>query len=104
MLRPRGSTLVQMTTRKLSLFYQVFYASSTVANLTPNVTAFSSAAVLGRMQAVIGAATRNQFLMRTLFQNAAFIDHDDTVSALDGGKPVRDDQRRAADGKFRQRA
>ncbi|MBW8894520.1 MAG: hypothetical protein JF617_21395, partial [Burkholderiales bacterium] len=40
-------------------------------------------------------AARHQFVMPADVDDAAGVQHDDAVGLLDGGQPVRDDQRRA---------
>ena len=52
--------------------------------------------VLQLVQPVINAALRQQFLVRALFAQAAFVEHQDAVGVLNGAEAVRDDQRGAA--------
>ena len=51
-------------------------------------------ALLQVPQGVVLALFRHQLIVGTLLHNAAFIHHDDLVTAADGGQAVGDDQHR----------
>src|SRR5271157_3479610 len=50
--------------------------------------------ILQLIQLPVNPALGQQLLVRSHFAHLAFVHHDDLVGALDGGEPVRDDQRR----------
>ena len=52
--------------------------------------------VLELVEAVVDAALGEEFLMRALFAQAAFVEDEDAVGVLDGAEAVRDDERGAA--------
>ena len=57
-------------------------------------------AELGFVQAAVGAAGGEQFVVAALFGDAVGVDDDDAVGLLDGGEAVGDDQGGAAAGEF----
>jgi hypothetical protein len=52
--------------------------------------------VLELVEAVVDAALGEEFLVRALFAEAAFVEDEDTVGVLNGAEAMRDDERGSA--------